>query len=111
MVDVILHFRGVGPQRQRLAAIPAVGCYIFGPGAELRMWRGRGASTRRALDYLLGGVGRGRGEPGGDSYDRGFVRRCKTSSVFLAVVRRSVAIGNPPFVFCGPAQERRRAPG
>jgi hypothetical protein len=39
MVDVVIHFRGVGPQRQQLAAVPAVGNYIFGPGAERRLWQ------------------------------------------------------------------------
>lgn len=44
MVDVVIHFRGVGPQRQRLAAVPQVGCYIFGPGAERRLWQVQGVA-------------------------------------------------------------------
>ena len=39
MIDVQVHFRGVGSERQRLPAVPAVGSYRFGPSDERRLWR------------------------------------------------------------------------
>ncbi len=39
MIDVHLHFRGAGSDRRRLPAVPVVGSYIFGPGADGRLWR------------------------------------------------------------------------
>jgi hypothetical protein len=50
MVDVVIHFRGVGPQRQQLAALPAVGCYLFGPGAERRLWQAAAVAIGAAID-------------------------------------------------------------
>jgi hypothetical protein len=38
MIDVIVHFRGVGSDRRRLQTVPVVGTYIIGPGAERRLW-------------------------------------------------------------------------
>jgi hypothetical protein len=38
VTDVVIHFRGVGHQRQRLAAVPQPGSYLFGPGDCRRLW-------------------------------------------------------------------------
>jgi hypothetical protein len=56
MVDVVIHFRGVGPQRQQLAAVPAVGNYIFGPGAERRLWQAAAVAigTKRRVADITG---------------------------------------------------------
>ena len=39
MIDVNLHYRGIGSDRRRLPAIPSTGSYIIGPGAERRLWQ------------------------------------------------------------------------
>jgi len=36
---VSVHYRGVGSERRRLAAVPAVGTYLYGPGADRRLWQ------------------------------------------------------------------------
>ncbi len=36
MIDAIIHYRGSNSERRRLPAVPVVGCYIIGPGAEER---------------------------------------------------------------------------
>ena len=38
MVDVTIHYRGSESERRRLAAVPVVGSYTYGPGAERRLW-------------------------------------------------------------------------
>jgi hypothetical protein len=38
MIDLTIHFRGAGQQRQRLEAIPALDTYLFGPGDGRRLW-------------------------------------------------------------------------
>ena len=38
MIDLIINFRGIVPQRQRLPAVPAVGSYLYGPGDGRRLW-------------------------------------------------------------------------
>jgi len=38
MIDLTIHFRGVGPQRQPLPAVPVVGSYLFGPGDARQLW-------------------------------------------------------------------------
>jgi len=39
MIDVELHFRGVGSERKGLPTVPSVGSYIYGPGDERKLWR------------------------------------------------------------------------
>ena len=39
MIDVHVHYRGAGTERRRLPAIPAVGCYVFGPGTAGRLFQ------------------------------------------------------------------------
>lgn len=38
MIDVTIHYRGAKQERRRLAAVPAVGCYLYGPGDCRRLW-------------------------------------------------------------------------
>jgi hypothetical protein len=39
MIDVHLHFRGVGSERRKLPAVPVVGSYVFSPGNDGRLWQ------------------------------------------------------------------------
>jgi hypothetical protein len=39
MIDAIVHYRGSGSERRHLAAVPAAGAYVFGPGAAGRLWQ------------------------------------------------------------------------
>ena len=39
MIELTIHCRGELSNRRRLPAVPAVGSYLFGPGAERRLWR------------------------------------------------------------------------
>jgi hypothetical protein len=39
MTDATVHYRGVTSERRRLPALPVVGSYIYGPGAERRLWQ------------------------------------------------------------------------
>ena len=38
MIGVIVHYRGAGSEPRHLAAVPAAGSYIIGPGAAGRLW-------------------------------------------------------------------------
>ena len=39
MIDLTIHLRGEHPERRQFHVVPAVGAYIFGPGAERRLWQ------------------------------------------------------------------------
>ena len=39
MIDAIVHYRGSGSERRHLAAVPAAGAYVFGPGAAGRLFQ------------------------------------------------------------------------
>jgi hypothetical protein len=39
MMAVTIHYRGVGSEQRQLLAVPAAGSYLFGPGAERRLWQ------------------------------------------------------------------------
>jgi hypothetical protein len=38
VIDAAIHYQGAGSERRQLPAVPAAGCYLFGPGRERRLW-------------------------------------------------------------------------
>jgi hypothetical protein len=38
MIPVEIHYRGATQERRRVAAVPVVGAYLYGPGADRRLW-------------------------------------------------------------------------
>ena len=52
MIPVEIHYRGAAQEQRCVAAVPLVGCYLYGPGAERRLWQVSAVAIDEAVEVF-----------------------------------------------------------